>query len=166
MSTPLEETFDLPPIDSINETIEELVEDQVESTDLSEAFEMQFNTPATSDASEELIRDYATNMKTVFDEAMAKFEDVMDTAMNMEAAHGSKFIGTAAKFLDIAKNSQNEMVDRYNKLKELQMKEEKHISEQKGLVPKGKSLSADGAIEGDIEDEKPQGVMVDRNELL
>lgn len=169
--TPLEETFGLPPIDEVNSTIEELnddnpVENDDDDYDYDNAITHSHGSAPDVISSGELT-DYKDRMDTIHQTALDKFNELMDVVLNCEPAQGAKFAGAATKLLEIAKNSQNEMIDRYMKVEELHMKRQKHDKEMKGLVAPPKSINPDGTPSDDNEGDLGDGyAMYDRNQLL
>lgn len=149
--TPLEETFDLPSIDDVHETIE----------GAKEVIEYSENTIVNH--TDDSIEVYKEKMSHIHHTALSKFESLYDLSTNMEPAHGSKFLQSAAKLLEIAKNSQDSMMDKMIKLQELQLKKEKQDSELKGMI------APPTTINDDMDDESvPENVVgnFNRNNLL
>lgn len=186
--TPLEESFNLPPLSDIeNSTDEDFdteyhdldeVDDAEELTDeeymarladFQKSFASLKSTPIdpTESADQHLVQ-YLENMNTVHEKAMENFEELITSIMSMEAAHGAKFLVGATKLLDIAKDSQNTSMDRVIRMTKLKMDYEKHRADLDGLVKKPKSLNDKGQIveDGDSPEDDETVYKADRNKLL
>lgn len=174
--TPLEETFDLPPIDDIvneqnslvDDTDSEYEDDYQDDDDT--IYDEIDNAPVMTE--EELARsiqhynqaikevrqvglpvsvtkdmtEYSKNMSEIHTAAMEHFNDLMASIMSMEAGVGSKYLAGAVKLLDIAKDAQNTSIDRVMRLQKLQMEREKHDKEMEDMVKKPKSIGNGGDI--------------------
>lgn len=198
--TPLEESFGLPSLSTIEEEADYKDEDtdfESEYTDEDTDFESDFpdedEPPELSqeeitnmisgyrdqvnqlkqykhestDKANKHLEDYLENMNEVHRKAMVNFDELINSIMSMEAAHGAKFLMGATKLLDIAKDSQNTSMDRVIKMSKLQMEHEKHTTEMKDMVKKPKTIPEGGdVIETNDNNESEVVTTGDRNNLM
>lgn len=194
--TPLEETFDLPSLSEINKT-QSLDDETVEESEYHELDEidnidnitmseedlhttiMQYNSEINitrqegiSIAASDNMKDYMEKMADVHSNALGKFEDLMSSIMSMEAGVGAKYLVSAVKLLDIAKDAQNTSMDRVIRMERLYIEREKHDADMADLVKKPKGISDGGDVieydeDGDnAVDDAVYVVEEDRNTIL
>lgn len=186
--TPLEDAFNLPSLKDIEQEMTDDLEtefpedadfaDSGEMTaeeyqrsianlkaQLSDAKEASMTTMMVNDSAER----YQEKMNEIHAVAMEKFAELFDGILSMEVTAGAKFLAGAAKMLDIAKDAQNSSMDRIINLAKLQMANEKHNKEIKGLITPPKTIATIGgeSDDGDI-DETPKNIVLveDRNSIL
>lgn len=172
--TPLEETFDLPPIDDIvneqnslddvdsdyedDDYQDDTIYDEIDNAPVMTEEELARSIQHYNQAIQEVrqvglpvsvtkdMTEYSKNMTEIHTAAMEHFNDLMASIMSMEAGVGSKYLAGAVKLLDIAKDAQNTSIDRVMRLQKLQMEREKHDKEMEDMVKKPKSIGNGGDI--------------------
>lgn len=195
--TPLEETFNLPSIEELNE---ELTNDKItqfendkdhnedfeseeddfkdeldipdgETISKDEAIELYNQTKqkllSLENESSKKLKNYDKDVTGIHTTAIDNFEKLMLAALNMEAAHGSKYLMAATKLLDIALSSKNSMMDKQIELLKLQLRKEKqdfdmNQSKNSGVVLPRSDVEDD---DPESEEEEVEGTY-DRNEIL
>lgn len=167
MTKKLEETFNLPPMDDLEEsqpdTVNEIepVADNIDELHnaLLQADKIdQALTPVKN--LESLDRD----MDNYAIDAMDAFQTLMDLGQNVEDRHAAPVFDSAAKMMANAITAKQAKMDKKLKVIQMQMQKQKLDLEERKLewqMQKAKGTDEDpGAIEGTGE------VLVDRNELL
>ncbi|ASV44313.1 hypothetical protein PBI_SCTP2_298 [Salicola phage SCTP-2] len=108
----------------------------------------------------EKVKEYEKGVKDVHKRALDNFDEIMQTALTMEASQGSKFLTAATKLLDIALDAKNSSFDRHMKMAKMQFEREK---EEKKRDPREVYTSEAEEEEKDSDEVVGQ---FDRNQIL
>ena len=167
MTKKLEETFNLPPMDDLEEPqpdtaneIEPVAEniDDLHSVLLQADKIDQALTPVKN------LESLDKDMDSYAIDAMDAFQTLMDLGQNVEDRHAAPVFDSAAKMMANAITAKQAKMDKKLKVIQMQMQKQKLDLEERKLewqMQKAKGTDEDpGAIEGTGE------VLVDRNELL
>jgi len=165
MTKKLEQVFNLPPLDSVNESendsdfaIPETTDIDVLQSALQEADKID-RALAPVKGLEQLDLD----MDTYADQAMGAFKDLMDLGQNVEDRHAASVFEAAAKMMSNAITAKQSKLDKKLKLIQMQMQKKKLDLEEKKLewqMSREASDAEESPIEGIGE------VVVDRNEII
>lgn len=186
--TPLEETFDIPSIKEINGTVTnssdtDSDDQEDDSEQLDENYFDSFENLSPEDVNSvkdqlkktkkqlqqikdyeyqnQKIKEYDKDVKDIHTKAIDNFEEIMSTALNMEASQGSKYLTAATKLLDIALDAKNSSFDRHMEMAKLQFQKEKEDNKQDPRV-------VHGTDNDEEEHESPEDVVgtFNRNDIL
>lgn len=165
MTKKLEELFNLPPIDDVTDTDNDVPAPPVPVADLesvqsalAEADKID-RALAPVKGLEELDRD----MDNYADRAMTAFENLMDLGQNVEDRHAATVFEAAAKMMSNAITAKQSKMDKKLKVIQMQMQKKKLDLEERKLewqMTKDLEADEDTAIEGTGE------VIMDRNEII
>ena len=167
MTKKLEETFNLPSMDEIEEEIEvtnTLVEPVAENID-----ELQHALAQVDKIDQALtpvknLEALDSDMDKYAQDAMDAFQTLMDLGQNVEDRHAAPVFDSAAKMMSNAITAKQAKMDKKLKVIQMQMQKQKLDLEEKKLewqMQKAKGTDEDpNAIEGTGE------VLFDRNDLL
>lgn len=157
MTQKLEELFNLPPTDETSvESAETTIE---ENREMIEAVDLAID---KIDAALPFVSDLDTSdreLDELSDLAKAKFQDLIDLGMNVEARFSGHILATAGTLLGHAITAKQAKLDKKLKMVDLQLKKARLDMQLKQAEDKdegGKLLDA----------EDGKGVVLDRNELL
>ena len=157
MTQKLEELFNLPPADETSiEAAETTIE---ENREMIEAVDLAID---KIDAALPFVSDLDTSdreLDELSDLAKAKFQDLIDLGMNVEARFSGHILATAGTLLGHAITAKQAKLDKKLKMVDLQLKKARLDMQIKQAEEKdegGKLLDA----------EDGKGVVLDRNELL
>ena len=168
----LEETFNLPSLDDLdeNDEIEDLDEDDVELSgkELEEHIENLKKELASYDEigmiSTKNTENYNRDIDDLYKTAKDGYTEIFNAALVMEPAQGAKFLNGAAKLLEIALRSKNSSMEKQLDMAKLQLEREKMNkgrSVPKDINDEEEDYDATNYGEGDN-----GGQIYDRNELV
>jgi hypothetical protein len=153
MSKKLEDLFDLPPADSVTETVDTSIALQ-ESHDMQQALADADEAIDKIDVALPTVRDLDASdkdMDDLADLAQTTFKDLMDLAMNVEPRFSGPIIQSASTLLGHAVTAKVAKMDKKLKMIDLQLK--------KARLDKMETKSTETPIQA-------EGIVLDRNELL
>lgn len=108
---------------------------------------------------------FENDMNNVYGEAMDSFKTIINAALAMEATAGAKFLGGAAKILEIASNSKNNIMSQMIELEKLNIKRNEVYNKKPAVSYNPKDISSDSG-ETSTDDELEEGVVYSRNQLI
>lgn len=108
---------------------------------------------------------FENDMNNVYGEAMDSFKTIINAALAMEATAGAKFLGGAAKILEIASNSKNNIMSQMIELEKLNIKRNEVYNKKPAVSYNPKDISSDSG-EHNTDDDVEEGVVYSRNQLI
>lgn len=157
MSRKIEEVFDLP---NANEVEEDLASTHEEETGFDlDRLQETLDTADKIDQALPAVRDLETldkDMDEYAEKAMKAFEDLMDLGQNVEDRHAAPVFDSASKMMTNAITAKTAKMDKKLKMIEMQMRKRKLDLEEKKvdmqIAKMNESADNSGAIEGNAEE--------------
>ena len=109
---------------------------------------------------------FENDMNNVYGEAMDSFKTIINAALAMEATAGAKFLGGAAKILEIASNSKNNIMSQMIELEKLNIKRNEVYNKKPPVSYNPKDISNDSGEPNNTDDDVEEGVVYSRNQLI
>jgi hypothetical protein len=127
MSRKIEEVFNLPPNDEVDDEVDQLIAEEETGFDLS-TLQHTLDVADKIDQALPVVRDLETldkDMDKYADEAMKAFKDLMDLGQNVDDRNAAAIFDVAGKMMSNAITAKQTKLDKKLKMIELQMRKAK-----------------------------------------
>ena len=161
MSRKIEEVFNLPPNDEVDDEVDQPIAEEETGFDLS-TLQHTLDVADKIDQALPVVRDLETldkDMDKYADEAMKAFKDLMDLGQNVDDRNAAAIFDVAGKMMSNAITAKQTKLDKKLKMIELQMRKAK-LDLDTRKVDAALKKEADDPIDGQAEE------FEDRNSLI
>jgi hypothetical protein len=162
MSRKIEEVFNLPPNDEVDDEVDQPIAEEETGFNLS-ALQHTLDVADKIDQALPVVRDLETldkDMDKYADEAMKAFKDLMDLGQNVDDRNAAAIFDVAGKMMSNAITAKQTKLDKKLKMIELQMRKAKLDLDTRKVDAALKEKEADDPIDGQAEE------FEDRNSLI
>jgi hypothetical protein len=162
MSRKIEEVFNLPPNNEVDDEVDQPIAEEETGFDLS-TLQHTLDVADKIDQALPVVRDLETldkDMDKYADEAMKAFKDLMDLGQNVDDRNAAAIFDVAGKMMSNAITAKQTKLDKKLKMIELQMRKAKLDLDTRKVDAALKEKEADDPIDGQAEE------FEDRNSLI
>jgi hypothetical protein len=162
MSRKIEEVFNLPPNDEVDDEVDQPIAEEETGFDLS-TLQHTLDVADKIDQALPVVRDLETldkDMDKYAEEAMKAFKDLMDLGQNVDDRNAAAIFDVAGKMMSNAITAKQTKLDKKLKMIELQMRKAKLDLDTRKVDAALKEKEADDPIDGQAEE------FEDRNSLI